>query len=172
MLIGKMTCRRHSRQGVRLQDRLILMEISTGTYKDIEAITGFQIAMALESEGTILDSERVHNGVTAVMEDDSKGTYIVAKIEGRPVASLMITREWSDWNNGWYWWIQSVYVMPEHRGQGIFRAMYTKVIEMAKEKNIAQVRLYVDRHNTNAQTVYQKLGMEECHYLMYETSTD
>ena len=147
------------------------MEISTGTYNDIEAITGFQIAMALESEGTVLDSERVHNGVTAAMVDDSKGTYIIARIEGRPVASLMITREWSDWNNGWYWWIQSVYVMPEHRGQGIFRAMYTKVIELANDQNIAQVRLYVDRHNTHAQKVYQKLGMEECHYLMYEIST-
>ena len=147
------------------------MEISTGTYNDIEAITGFQIAMALESEGTVLDEERVRKGVAAVMEDDSKGIYIIARFEDRPVASLMITREWSDWNNGWYWWIQSVYVMPEHRGQGIFRAMYTKVIEMAKEQNIAQVRLYVDRHNTNAQKVYQKLGMEECHYLMYEIST-
>ena len=144
------------------------MEISTGTYNDIDAIIGFQIAMAFESEGTVLNSEKVRNGVTAVMEDESKGTYIVARIEGRPVASLMITREWSDWNNGWYWWIQSVYVMPEHRGQGIFRAMYTKVIEMAKEQKIAQVRLYVDRHNTNAQKVYQKLGMEECNYLMYE----
>ena len=146
------------------------MEISTGTYNDIEAITGFQIAMALESEGTVLDVERVRKGVAAVMEDESKGTYIVARIEGRPVASLMITREWSDWNNGWYWWIQSVYVMPEHRGQGIFRAMYTKVIELANDQNIAQVRLYVDRHNTHAQKVYQKLGMEECHYLMYEIS--
>ena len=147
------------------------MEISTGTYNDIEAITGFQIAMALESEGTVLDAERVRKGVAAVMEDGSKGIYIIARIEDRPVASLMITREWSDWNNGWYWWIQSVYVMPEHRGQGIFRAMYTKVIELANDQNIAQVRLYVDRHNTNAQKVYQKLGMEECHYLMYEIST-
>ncbi len=146
------------------------MEISTGTYDDIEAIAGFQVAMALESEGTKLDPERVHLGVMAVMEDESKGTYIVARCEDKPVASLMLTREWSDWNSGWYWWIQSVYVMPEFRGQGIFRAMYTKVIEMAKEQNIVQVRLYVDRHNTTAQEVYQRLGMEECHYLMYEKS--
>ena len=127
--------------------------------------------MALESEGTVLDAERVRKGIAAVMEDGSKGIYIIARFEDRPVASLMITREWSDWNNGWYWWIQSVYVMPEHRGQGIFRAMYTKVIELANDQNIAQVRLYVDRHNTHAQKVYQKLGMEECHYLMYEIST-
>ena len=127
--------------------------------------------MALESEGTVLDAERVRKGIAAVMEDGSKGIYIIARFEDRPVASLMITREWSDWNNGGYWWIQSVYVMPEHRGQGIFRAMYTKVIQMANDQNIAQVRLYVDRHNTNAQKVYQKLGMEECHYIMYEIST-
>ena len=145
------------------------MEISRGTINDIEEVTGFQIAMALESEGTILDGNKVRSGVKAAMEDDSKGTYIVARTDGKPIASLMITREWSDWNNGWYWWIQSVYVIPEYRGQGIFRAMYTKVIELAKEQKIAQVRLYVDRHNTNAQKVYQKLGMEECHYLMYET---
>ena len=63
--------------------------------------------MALESEGTVLDAERVRKGVAAVMEDGSKGIYIIARIEDRPVASLMITREWSDWNNGWYWWIQS-----------------------------------------------------------------
>lgn len=146
------------------------MEISRGTINDIEEITGFQIAMALESEGTILDGNKVRSGVKAAMEDESKGTYIVARTDGKPIASLMITREWSDWNNGWYWWIQSVYVMPEYRGQGIFRSMYRKVIEMAKEQSVAQVRLYVDRHNTNAQKVYQKLGMEECHYLMYETS--
>ena len=146
------------------------MEISRGTINDIEEITGFQIAMALESEGTILDGNKVRSGVKAAMEDVSKGTYIVARTDGKPIASLMITREWSDWNNGWYWWIQSVYVMPEYRGQGIFRSMYRKVIEMAKEQSVAQVRLYVDRHNINAQKVYQKLGMEECHYLMYETS--
>lgn len=146
------------------------MEISRGTINDIEEITGFQIAMALESEGTILDGNKVRSGVKAAMEDVSKGTYIVARTDGKPIAILMITREWSDWNNGWYWWIQSVYVMPEYRGQGIFRSMYRKVIEMAKEQSVAQVRLYVDRHNTNAQKVYQKLGMEECHYLMYETS--
>ena len=152
--------------------RLIHMEISTGTIYDIEAITGFQTAMALESEGTVLDQDKVRRGVSAVMEDESKGKYIVARTEDKPVASLMITREWSDWNNGWYWWIQSVYVMPEYRGKGIFKAMYTKVIEMAKEQNVAQVRLYVDRHNTTAKKVYQKLGMEECHYLLYESTLE
>ena len=144
------------------------MEISLGTYNDIEAITGFQIAMAMESEGTVLDQERVHNGVTAVMEEESKGTYIIARTEDRPIASLMITREWSDWNNGWYWWIQSVYVSPTHRHRGIFKAMYHKVLDIAKAEGISQVRLYVDKTNTPAQAVYEKVGMAECHYSMYE----
>lgn len=78
------------------------MEISRGSYSDIEAITGFQMAMAKESEGTMLDHDRVHSGVTAVMEDEAKGVYIVAKIDGKAVASLMITGEWSDWNSRWY----------------------------------------------------------------------
>lgn len=83
--------------------------------------------MAMESEGTVLDSERVHNGVTAVKEDESKGSYIVARIEDRPVASLMVTREWSDWNNGWYWRIQSVYVMPDSPGETIHQTYPTAV---------------------------------------------
>ncbi len=159
-------------QNIIWHDKFIFMNITTGTVNDIDAITGFQMAMASESEGTILDQKKVRCGVTSVMEDESKGVYIVARIDDNAIASLMITREWSDWNNGWYWWIQSVYVMPEYRGHGIFRAMYEKVMEMAKENSITQVRLYVDRHNINAQKAYRKLGMEECHYLMYEISVE
>lgn len=144
------------------------MIISKGSITDIEAITDFQIAMALESEGTRLDRDIVSKGVSSVMEDESKGIYIVAKESDIAIGSLMITREWSDWNNAWYWWIQSVYVMPEYRGRGVFKAMYAKVKELAGQQNVSQIRLYVDRTNTVAQRIYEKLGMAECHYLMYE----
>lgn len=127
--------------------------------------------MALESEGLVLDGDVVAKGVKAALEDESKGIYIIAETEGKNIASLMITREWSDWNNGWYWWIQSVYVVPEFRSKGVFKAMYAKVGEFAAQEQVLQVRLYVDKTNTNAQRVYQRLGMEECHYLMYEAST-
>ena len=80
----------------------------------------------------------------------------------------MLTREWSDWTNRWYWWIQSVYVRPEYRGKGAYRAMYAKIKEMAGEAGVTQIRLYVDKTNYRAQEVYKKLGMDECHYLMYE----
>ena len=143
-------------------------QITTGKPEDINAIAQFQVDMAQESEGTTLDIERVTKGVTAVMEDEYKGTYIIARVDGNPIGSLMLTHEWSDWTNRWYWWIQSVYVRPEYRGKGAYRAMYAKIKEMAGEAGVTQIRLYVDKTNYRAQEVYKKLGMDECHYLMYE----
>ena len=143
-------------------------EIAMGCASDIDAITQFQIDMALESEGAKLDDGIVRRGVTAVMNDKNKGVYLVSRKGGKVVASLMITREWSDWNSEWYWWVQSVYVMPEHRGRGLFRAMYAKVKEMAAQNGVSQVRLYVERTNLSARQVYERVGMQECHYLMYE----
>lgn len=142
------------------------MEILIATSKHIEDITGFQVDMALESEGTKLDRERVKQGVSAVIDDANKGLYLVAEHSGRTIGSLMITREWSDWNNAWYWWIQSVFVLPEFRGQGTFRAMLTKVKEMASEQQVSEIRLYVDKDNKSAQEVYAKLGLKECNYQM------
>ena len=133
-----------------------------------EAITRFQVDMAMESEGLRLDFERTLKGVKAVLQDDSKGRYMLAIIDGNPVGSLMLTREWSDWHCCWYLWIQSVYVSPDYRRNGVFTAMYNEVLKLAESEGVTQVRLYVDKDNKKAQTVYQKLGMSECHYLMYE----
>ena len=143
-------------------------EIAMGCASDIDAITQFQVDMAFESEGAKLDDDTVRNGVTAAMNDSNKGSYLVVRKGGEVVASLMITREWSDWNSEWYWWVQSVYVMPEHRGRGLFRAMYFKVKELAAQNGVSQVRLYVERTNLSARQVYERVGMRECHYLMYE----
>ena len=128
--------------------------------------------MAMESEGTTLDLEKVTKGVTAAMNDESKGIYWVAKVNGKAIGSLMVTREWSDWNNEWYWWIQSVYVLPDYRKHGVYKAMYSTLKEVAKENKVSQIRLYVDKTNHPAQQVYQRLGMHESHYLMYEENTN
>ncbi len=151
-----------------MQKERINYEVAVGKAEDIRAIAQFQVDMALESEGTVLDIETVLPGVTAAMNDPQKGTYIVARIDGEPISSLMLTREWSDWTNRWYWWIQSVFVKPEFRGKGAYRAMYERIKEMAKENGVTQIRLYVDKTNYRAQEVYKKVGMDECHYLMYE----
>ena len=145
-----------------------IIDIVAGSEGDVALIAQFQVDMAMESEGLTLDAEKVLNGVSAVMKDNSKGKYLVARLGEHIIASLMITREWSDWNCEWYWWIQSVYVLPSYRGKGIFSAMYSKVKEMAREEGVAQIRLYVDKENIKARNVYQRLGMNECHYLMYD----
>ena len=142
--------------------------VSRGEVCDIDTIVQFQADMAMESEGCVLNKEKVTKGVTAAMLDDSKGIYWVAKYEGKTIGSLMITREWSDWNNEWYWWIQSVYVTPEYRKQGVYKAMYQKVKDAAKENNVSQIRLYADKTNLSAQKAYQSLGMHKSHYLMFE----
>ena len=142
--------------------------IARGAVCDIDSIVQFQADMAMESEGSLLDREKVAKGVAAAMLDESKGMYWVAKFDGKTIGSLMITREWSDWNNEWYWWIQSVYVAPEYRRQGVYKAMYMKVKDAAKGSNVSQIRLYADRSNLSAQKVYKSLGMHESHYLMFE----
>lgn len=144
------------------------LTITRGKASDIEAIVRFQADMAMESEGTMLDMDILTLGVTSAINDEQKGTYLVARANDTPIGSLMVTREWSDWNNQWYWWIQSVYVMPEYRNQGVYRAMYATLKDLARENGVSQIRLYADRTNLSAQQVYQRLGMTESHYLMFE----
>ena len=147
------------------------MEISIvkGTAPDAEVIAGFQLAMAEESEGTVLNLETVRRGVSAVLSDPAKGMYFVARNEdGTIMGSLLVTKEWSDWNDCDYWWIQSVYVRPEFRHQGVFKALYSEVRAQAQQAGSTYLRLYVDKENSPAQNTYRKLGMGECHYLMFE----
>ncbi len=143
------------------------------TLDDSEAIQAFNIAMALETEGKSLCPESISRGVRALIEDPSKGFYLVAEREGAVVGSLLITKEWSDWRNGAFWWIQSVYVTSAYRRQGIYRDMYRVVKQMAKaDGQVCGFRLYVEMENRAAQQTYERLGMQETHYKMYEEPTD
>ena len=144
------------------------LTITRGKASDIDAIVRFQADMAMESEGTMLDMDRLTLGVSSAINDEQKGIYLVARANDTPIGSLMLTREWSDWNNQWYWWIQSVYVMPEYRKKGVYKALYATLKDMARENGVSQIRLYADRTNLSAQQVYQRLGMTESHYLMFE----
>ena len=154
-----------------MNDIDILIEVAPSDISYAEVITRFQIDMAMESEGLALDYHRTFKGVQSVLQDDTKGRYVVATFDGKPVGSLMLTRDWRDWNCCWYLWIQSVYVLPDYRKNGIYKAMYSEVLDLAKSEGITNVRLYVDKDNINAQAVYKKLGMSVCHYLMYEVES-
>lgn len=139
------------------------------TTNDAETIVEFQIAMAMETEDLELDREICTKGVAAVFADCTLGRYLVGEANGRVAVSTLITYEWSDWRNGVVWWIQSVYVAPELRGQGAFKGLYRHVQAMADaDANVRGIRLYVDKRNTLAQQVYTRLGMNGEHYQVFE----
>ena len=138
--------------------------------RDAAAMVEFNQAMAHETEGKYLDKETLKGGVEAVFRAADKGFYVIAEADdGKIVGGLMVTFEWSDWRDGWFWWIQSVYILPEFRRKKIYRQLYDFVKQNAEQKkDVCGFRLYVERENTNAQKVYEKCGMEASHYLMYE----
>lgn len=138
--------------------------------KDIDSLVAFNQAMALETEGKKLLDETIRGGVRAVFEDRGKGFYVVAEnAEGAIVGGLMITYEWSDWRNSWFWWIQSVYVLPETRGKSVYRKLHEFVRDLARKRDdVYGFRLYVEKGNSAAQSVYEKMGMSETDYLMFE----
>lgn len=143
--------------------------IRPATEEDAPAIAEFNRAMALETENLELDRERVLRGVRALLADSAKGFYIVAETAGRVVGQTMVTYEWSDWRNGTFWWIQSVYVAPEHRGSGIFRLLYQHLRELGEaDSEVCGLRLYVEHENERAQRIYAGLGMSPTHYRMME----
>ena len=146
-----------------------MIRIREAVKADAAAIADFQIAMALETENLDLHRPTVEKGVAAVFDDFSKGRYYVAEDRGRVVASLLTTYEWSDWRNGTVLWVQSVFVMPEYRRQGVFAAIYQHVkTQVETDDSLKGIRLYVEQNNLRAQTVYEKSGMTAEHYQMYE----
>ena len=155
----------------RDSSRIELMNIRLAETRDIGELVDFNQAMALETEGKRLDGETLLNGVSAVFADDRKGFYVVAEQNETIVGGLMVTYEWSDWRNKWFWWIQSVYIVPEERGKGIYRRLYDFVKTAAEHEEVCGFRLYVEHENVNAQRVYSKVGMDESIYLMFEEKT-
>jgi GNAT superfamily N-acetyltransferase len=139
------------------------------TPADAPAIVEFQLAMARETEDLELDRDLCTKGVDAVFAEPKHGQYFIAETAGQVIASLLITYEWSDWRNGVVWWIQSVYVRPEARGQGVYAGLYEHVKQLVqREPGIRGIRLYVDKRNARAQAVYARLGMNGEHYQVFE----
>ena len=139
---------------------------------DLDALVRFNRAMAEETEGKDLPSDTLRAGVLSVFDDPSKGFYIVADGDGGPVGSLLITPEWSDWRNSYYWWVQSVYVSPAYRRGGIYRTLHRYVEVLARSNgNVAGLRLYVDSENSTAKAVYERLGMTRSRYEFFESAT-
>ena len=145
------------------------MKITQPGIEDINSLVDFNIKMAKETENKILNKKIVTKGVSEVLTDTTLGYYVIAKNKNTILGSLMITYEWSDWRNGMFWWIQSVYVEKEYRQQGVYKKMYSYIKDKAlKDNSCTGIRLYVEQENKIAQSVYTKLEMKETHYKLFE----
>jgi GNAT superfamily N-acetyltransferase len=135
---------------------------------DADTIVRFNVAMAAETEGIALKREIISAGVRGMFDDPSKGFYLIAELAGKPAGQLMITMEWSDWRDGYFWWIQSVYVDPGCRKRGVFTALFGRVRQDARKWGACGIRLYVFRANARAKVTYESLGMKDRSYDLYE----
>ena len=143
--------------------------IRLGEEDDAAALTEFNIEMALETENKVLTTEVVSNGVRTLLKNPEYGFYVIAEKSGEIAGALMVTTEWSDWRDGEFWWVQSVYVRDDYRRQGIYRKLYEYIkTQAAKRGNVCGFRLYVERDNAVAQQAYSKLGMSETFYKVFE----
>jgi len=146
------------------------IQIRPAVAADGPELVHFNCEMARETENLELDTAVVTAGVNALFERPERGFYVVADAGGTLAGSLMVTNEWSDWRNGLFWWIQSVYVRPDYRRRGVYRSLYRHVESTAADHpEVCGFRLYVERDNHRAQQTYRSLGMEQTPYLVYET---
>lgn len=152
-----------------MMDLIHNITLRDATAEDLIFIVDCQLKMAMETEQLQLHAQTVTQGVKSVLEDALKGFYLIGVKDSTPCSCLMITPEWSDWRNNLVWWIQSVYVLPEFRKQGIFNKMYEHVKSIVMQRDdVAGLRLYVDHTNLPAQQVYKRVGMTDEHYRLFE----
>ncbi|MFO1021309.1 MAG: GNAT family N-acetyltransferase [Planctomycetales bacterium] len=146
-----------------------MIEIRAGVFEDWTTIVEFNTRLAAETEGKTLSTAVLTQGVQNLLRDPQRGRYFVAVHDGEVVGQLMHTWEWSDWRNGFFWWIQSVYIHADYRGQGVFRALFQHLEREAREAgDVVGLRLYVETHNDEAHAVYEKLQMVPAGYLVRE----
>ena len=150
------------------------LTVRPATLDDLDALTTFSAAMALETEQRILDRARLRLGTRAVLEQPERGQFYVADVRPKPradritVGQLLITYEWSDWRNWNLWWFQSVYVEAGWRAKGVFRGLYDHVVAAAVREGVVGLRLYVEEDNHTAQEVYRRRGMNRTSYRVFE----
>jgi len=138
---------------------------------DVLTLVEFNRLLAWETEKKSLDTNRLLPGVRAIINNPTRGTYYVATENSLVLGQLLITTEWSDWRNGWFWWIQSVYIRENARKKGVFRILYEHVIQLAKNQgDVVGIRLYVERENHSAQATYYRLSLTTTSYLLFEKS--
>ena len=147
----------------------MILTIRRATPDDAPVLVAFNTAIAWETERKRLDPAVLAAGVGAILADPARGFYTVAERGGEVVGQMMVTYEWSDWRNGWFWWIQSVYVAEIARREGVFRVLYRAIEQRAAaDPSVIGLRLYFEAENARAQATYRALGMSDTAYGMME----
>jgi GNAT superfamily N-acetyltransferase len=137
---------------------------------DTAVVAEFNRLLAWETERKTLDPAVLGRGVTRLLADPAKGFYLVAETDGQVVGQVMTTFEWSDWRDGWFWWVQSVYVRDGYRRRGVFRALFAELVRRAREAgDVIGLRLYVENGNTRAHATYDELGLKDAGYSVRES---
>jgi ribosomal protein S18 acetylase RimI-like enzyme len=145
--------------------------VRPATLADAPTIAEYNRRLAIETEGKSLDPATLGAGVAAILADRNKGLYFVAEQGGEVIGQMMVTYEWSDWRNGWIWWLQSVYVRVDCRRTGVFRTLFAEVVAAAgRQRDVVAIRLYVEEENAAAQATYGSLGFEEMPFLLMARS--
>jgi GNAT superfamily N-acetyltransferase len=145
------------------------IEVRRATAADLDCVCEFNRLLALETEGKILQAELLRSGAAALFEDAAKGRYFLAHEDGEVLGQTGLSYEWSDWRNGWFWWLQSVYVRPEARRRGVFRLLFESIRQAARlDPQVIGMRLYVEANNIRAQATYRKMGLEPTTYQVME----
>ena len=147
-----------------------MIQCRRATIKDLRYLIQGNRSIANETEGIELSEAMLGSGITAILEDGNKGIYWVATLEDQIIGQILVTYEWSDWRNGQIWWIQSVYVWPSARRQGVFKALLEHVTSEAADASVCELRLYADTTNTDAHTTYLSQGFTTGHYQVFEKS--
>ncbi len=143
--------------------------VRRATMADVDLLVDFNLQMAAETEDRGLDAARLRRGIERSVEQPERARYLMAERDGEVAGTMMLTREWSEWRDGWFWWIQSVYVDARHRRRGVYQALHAHVRNQAlTEADVIGIRLYVEHDNVGAQQTYERLGMVRTGYYLYE----
>ena len=145
-----------------------MVQCRRATIEDLKFLVDGNRAIAKETEGVELSEATLSSGISALLEDDTKGIYWVATREDQVIGQILVTYEWSDWRNGQIWWIQSVYVWPNARRQGVFKALLDHVTQEARDHSVVELRLYADTRNQSAHSTYMNQGFTTGHYQVFE----
>ncbi len=145
------------------------LSIRAGRPGDLETLVQYNLALARETESLTLDAAVLRSGVEKALARPESSRYFVAEAKEKVIGQTMVTFEWSDWRDGFIWWLQSVYVHPDHRSQGVFHKIYSHIEQEARKDQAARaIRLYVMEDNARGMGAYKKAGLAPSGYVVYE----